>query len=32
MNTHEKSDAKTWDDWSEAKEMKVFERNNQFYQ
>ena len=30
MNTYEESDAKTWDDWSEAKEMKVFERNNQF--
>lgn len=31
MNTHKESDAKTWDDWSEEKEMKVFERNNQFY-
>ncbi len=30
MNTYEESDAKTWNDWSEAKEMKVFERNNQF--
>ncbi|WP_312553326.1 hypothetical protein [Empedobacter brevis] len=30
MNTHEESDAKTWDDWTEQKEMNVFHRNTTF--
>ncbi|MDM1508968.1 hypothetical protein HX082_06105 [Myroides odoratimimus] len=28
--TSDDRDAKTWDDWSEKKEMEVFERNNSF--
>ncbi|MDR0229615.1 MAG: hypothetical protein LBI72_11240 [Flavobacteriaceae bacterium] len=30
INTWEEGDAKTWDDWTEKKEMEVFERNNSF--
>lgn len=30
INTWEDTDAKTWDDWTEKKEMAVFERNNSF--
>lgn len=32
MNTWENSDAKDWNEWTEEKEMKVFHRNNTFYQ
>jgi hypothetical protein len=30
MNTLEKTDARTWDEWTEEKEMQVFHRNNKF--
>ena len=30
MNTRQETDAKTWDDWTEEKEMQVFYRNNKF--
>lgn len=30
LNTWSDNDAKTWDDWTEKKEMEVFDRNNSF--